>query len=190
MTPDEITTTLRSQFDEAVQFNPPDTWQVETEEWRLLVLLSADQSWLRILMPIAPLPEAKPFLEELLVANFDFTQEVRYALHQTVLWGVFQHGLENLSLEDFWVAVQRLISLHQLGLEPFFDELIESRLRRIIQAAKRQGQSLTATLQSVERFYEEGMMGGLDQTAQAREANLAAWRSQLERLWPEVHPDE
>ncbi len=69
-----------------------------------------------------------------------------------------------------------------------FNQLVESRIRQIIEAAKQQGQSLEATLQNLDRFYEEGILGDLEQGADSREQVLAAWRRQLERLWPEVNP--
>lgn len=184
---EEINSTLKELFSEtAVQSQAPGLWQVETSEMRLLVLLSDDQSWLRVLVPIATYQEAQPFLEQLLEANFDTTQETRYALHQGVLWGVFQHNRDSLKPEDLRGAIARLVSLYQAGLSDCFNQLAEARILQIIQAAKQQGQSLEATLQTLERFYEEGLMGDMAQGAEAREAVLEAWRRQLERLWPQV----
>ena len=187
MTPEEINGTLTELFEPAtVQAIAPGSWQIETSNLRLLVLLSDDQSWLRVLLPIMSAQAAQPFVEQLLEANFDDTQQVRYALHQGVVWGVFQHTLETLVAGDFSDAIARLISLHQAGLSDVFNQLVESRIRQIIQAAKQQGQSLEATLQNLDRFYEEGLLGDLEQGAESREAVLEAWRRQLERLWPEV----
>ncbi len=187
MTPEEIVGTLTELFDQtAVQAIAPGSWQVETSDFRLLVLLSDDESWLRVLLPIMSVQAAQPFFEQMLEANFDDTQEVRYALHQGVVWGVFEHNSESLVAGDFSDAIARLISLHQLGLSDLFNRLVESRIRLIIQAAKQQGQSLEATLQNLDRFYEEGILGDLEQGAESREQVLAAWRRQLERLWPEV----
>ena len=186
MTPEEITATLQDLFAADVEIAAPHSWQVDTGNCRLLVLLSDDFKWLRILVPILPAQEALPFLEKLLEANFDVTQETRYALHQNVLWGVFQHDFESLFKADFTVVVKRLLSLHQRKLSGFFNELIESRLRQIIEAAKHRGQSLEATLQTLDRFYAEGLMGELGMGAETRELTLTAWRRQLERLWPEV----
>jgi hypothetical protein len=189
MKPEEITDKLTELFGAAaVQATQAGAWQVETPELRLLVLLSQDQSWLRILIPIAPAGEAQPFVEQLLEANFDDTQETRYALNQNVLWGVFQHNFESLATEDFSAAVARLISLRQRGLSDSFNQLVDSRIRQIIQAAKQQGQSLEATLQTLDRFYREGLMGDLEQGAESREQVLEAWQHQLERLWSEVEP--
>src|SRR3712207_2702740 len=86
MTPQDITQTLTALFADAVQANEPESWQVEMDSFRLLVLLSEDQSWLRSLVTIAPAQEAEPFLAQLLEANFDETQETRYALFQGLLW--------------------------------------------------------------------------------------------------------
>lgn len=189
MTPEEIPVILTDLFEPtAVQAIAPGSWQIETPEFRLLVLLSDDQSWLRVLLPIVSAQAAQPFVEQLLEANFDDTQEVRYALQQGVVWGVFQHSREGLVAGDFANAIARLVSLHQLGLSDLFNQLAESRIRQIIQAAKQQGQSLEATLQNLDRFYEEGILGDLEQGAESREQVLAAWRRQMERLWPEVEP--
>lgn len=185
MTPDEIADTLTELFG-ATSTNvvAPGSWQVETPTFRLLVMLG-DDNWLRILLPIIPIQEAQPFLEQLLEANFDDTQEVRYALHQNVVWGVFQHNSVSLTIEDFEDAIAQLISLHEVGLSDVFNRLVETRIRLIVLAAKQQGQTLEATMQSLDRFYSEGMMGEIEQTAEARQQTLGTWRYQLERLWNE-----
>ena len=189
MTPEEIASTLTESFDSAVVKEiAPGSWQVETSSFRLLVLVSDDQSWIRVLLPITSAQAAQPFMEQLLAANFDDTQEVRYAIHQDVVWGVFQHSRESLTAEDFSDAIARLISLHKSGLSDMFNQLVEGRIRQIVLAAKQQGQSLEATLQTLDRFYEEGILGDLDQGATSREQVLAAWRRQLEYLWSEVEP--
>lgn len=187
MTPEEIAGTLTELFDQtAVQAIAPGSWQVETSDFRLLVLLSDDQSWLRVLLPIMSVQAAQPFFQQMLEANFDDTQEVRYALQQEVVWGVFQHSRESLDQRDFSDAIARLISLHQAGVSEMFNQLVESRIRQIIRAAKQQEQSLEATLQNLNRFYEEGILGDMGQGAESREQVLAAWRRRLESLWPEV----
>jgi hypothetical protein len=183
MTPSEITDALTTMFGDAVRVAEPDSWQVEGENLRLLVLLSEDQSWLRALVTIAPALEAEPFYQQLLEANFDETQEVRYALFQGLLWGVFQHSLASLTIQDFQQAIARLIDLHQQGLNESFNKLAETQIRQIIRAAKQQGQSLEATLQTLERFYEEGIMGDMNASNQTRNEFMGAWRYQLERLW-------
>ncbi|MBN3875422.1 MAG: hypothetical protein ACYTXT_10250 [Nostoc sp.] len=186
MTPEEIADTLTELFGtSAVGTLAAGEWQIDTSNFRLLVLLSEDNTWLRVLLPIVPIQEAQPFLEQFLEANFDDTQEVRYALYEGVIWGVFQHNSGTLVSADLSNAINRLVSLHQAGLDNVFNRLIESRIRQIIQAAKQQGQSLQATMQSLERFYAEGMMGEINQTSQGREEALTAWRRQLERLWNE-----
>jgi hypothetical protein len=187
MTPEEIAGKLTELFSTAaVSAIAPGSWQVDTTTFRLLVILSQDNNWLRILLPIVSLEEAQPFLAQFLAANFDDTQEVRYALYEGVVWGVFQHNCGTLVSTDFASAIARLISLYEAGLDDVFNQLIESRIQQIIQAAKQQGQSLQATMQTLERFYAEGLLGEIEQTAEAREQVLVAWRRQLERLWNEV----
>ncbi|AFZ22416.1 protein of unknown function (DUF1821) [Cylindrospermum stagnale PCC 7417] len=184
MTLEEIASTLTELFGaETVDAIAPGSWQVETSAFRLLVLLSEDHAWLRVLLPILPVQEAQPFLEQFLEANFDDTQEVRYAVHDGVVWGVFQHNSGTLTSADLSNAIARLVSLHQVGLDDVFNRLVETRIQQIITAAKQQGQSLPATMQTLERFYAEGMLGGLEQTPEAREQTLAAWRRRLESLW-------
>lgn len=187
MTPQDITTLLNDLFGDACTAKPPDAWQVDTSELRLLVLLSPDQTWMRILIPIVAMAEAQPFLSEILAANFDQTQMARYAVHENTLWGVFHHDLSSLEKTQFSAAIDQLLTMKQAGIAPFFNTLIETRVRQIIQAAKLQGQSLESTMQTINRFYAEGMMGDMKDSAYGDQA-LVAWQSQLERLWPEVNP--
>lgn len=186
MKTEEISQVLTDRFGDAMQFIEPDAWQVEGEGMRLLVLLSEDQSWLRSLVTIAPVQDALPFLQQLLEANFDETQETRYALYEGLLWGVFQHNRETLTPQDLQNAINRLVALHKNGLGSTFDRLAELQIRQIIRAAKQQGQSLESTLQTLDRLYEEGVMGDLDQSSEQRGDVLGAWQYQLERLWNQV----
>lgn len=188
MKTEEITSTLEHLFGSAVQIQANTVWHVQTDQLRLLVLLSDDLYWLRVLIPVTTAQDAEPFLEQLLEANFDETQETRYAIHQGVLWAVFHHARESLDQNDFTAAIARVIALHQQGLTECFNKFVENRVSQIIQGAKRQGQSLQATMQTLERFYEEGFMGDMAQGAEAREQVLGAWRQQLEKLWNQVEP--
>lgn len=117
----------------------------------------------------------------------DETQDTRYALNQNVLWGVFQHKRETLDPEDFGYAVIRLVALCQQGLESSFDQFVDRQIRQIIRAAKQQGQSFETTLQTLDRFYREGLMGEMESSEQTEEV-LAQWQRRLERLWSEVEP--
>ncbi|MGB3612540.1 MAG: hypothetical protein WBA10_02010 [Elainellaceae cyanobacterium] len=185
MTPDDITAALTDLFAEGVDAQPPETWQVKGDRFQLLVLVSEDQSWLRALMSLVPEAEAQPYLAQLLEANFDETQEVRYALYQNVLWGVFQHALPSLTPDDFKAAIARLVILRDRGIDDSFSRLAETQIRQIVRAAKQQGQTLESTLQTLERFYQEGVMGEMEQSAEQRETVMQAWRYQLKRLWNE-----
>ncbi len=183
MTPAQLSTQLTQLFGTALVQVAPDVWQVEAPDFRLLALLSADQSWLRVLISIAPESAALPFLEQLLAANFDQTLETRYALSQEVLWGVYQHSMAGLAVEDLTNAIQQLLVLNQQGLDGIFNQFVEQQVRQIIRAAKQEGQTMAATMQTLERFYEEGLMGEMDGDATLRQETLQAWRQQLERLW-------
>ncbi|PAX53582.1 hypothetical protein [Brunnivagina elsteri] len=184
MKPTEIESILTDLFGATDVNNiASGSWQVETENFRLLILLSDDGGWLRILLPIMPIQEAQPFFEQLLESNFDTTQSCRYSLHQNVVWGVFQHSSNSLTVDDFEDAIAQLSSLHEVGLNDVFNNLVESRIRLIVTAAKQQGKSLAATMQNLDRFYAEGLMGEIEQSAEARQKTLDTWRYQLERLW-------
>ncbi|MCU0547704.1 MAG: hypothetical protein MUC48_00010 [Leptolyngbya sp. Prado105] len=185
MTLDELSSTLTALFGGQVQALAPGSFQVETPQFRLLVLLSEDESWVRALLPIAPAQDAEPYLEQILESNFDFTQEVRYALHQGVLWGVFQHSIAGLISQDFRTAIERMIALQQAGLDNVFNTVVQKRIRQIVRAAKQQGQSLEATIQTLDRFYQEGIMGDLAMGSQSREQTMEAWQRQLQRFWDE-----
>ncbi len=139
MKPEEITQKLQELFDSNVQVWPLDSWQVETDKFRLLVLLSEDRSWLRVLIPITPLSEAQPFLKQLMVTNFGNTQETCYALHENILWRVFQHGIEGLSVNEFSATIQRLITMGNRKLLDYFQQAIKIQIRQIIKASKMQG---------------------------------------------------
>lgn len=186
---DDITPTLQEIFpNETLQHESDDTWQVAPENLRLLVLLTKNSSELRLLIPIAPQRDAQPYLEELLTKNFEQTKQTRYALERGILWGVYNHNLDSLTKKDFQEAITTIVDLNDQGLRDPFNQMVEQRLKQIIQAAKLQGQSLEATLQTIERFYREGMLGGLEQSSQEREKFIKAWQQQLSRLWPKIEP--
>ncbi|PSB12316.1 hypothetical protein C7B62_02565 [Pleurocapsa sp. CCALA 161] len=182
-----ISPILERLFDsQDIQHDVEEAWQIKNSQIHLLVILSENHNWLRLLSPIATADEAQSLLPQLLADNFDTTQEVRYALNQNVLWGVFHHRLESLTTEDLESAIAALISLTKKGLSEPFNQVIERQIMQIVQAAKAQGQSLESTYQTIDRFYQEGVMGGVDQDPAQREQFLAAWKAQLQRLWSEV----
>ena len=183
----QISPILERLFEgETINHDAEEAWQIKNSQIHLLVILSEDHSWLRLLTPIASAAEAQSLLPQLLEDNFDKTQAVRYALNQNVLWGVYHHRLASLTSEDFENAIASLVSLVEQGLSSSFNQVIEQQIVQIVKAAKAQGQSLESTYQTIDRFYQEGVMGGVDQDPAQREQFLAAWKAQLERLWSEV----
>jgi hypothetical protein len=183
----EISPILERLFDtKDIKHDVEEAWQIKNSEIHLLVLLSEDRTWLRLLTPIATASEAQSLLPQILEDNFDTTQEVRYAINQNVLWGVFHHRLASLVTQDLESAIASLAFLAQKGLSQSFNQLIEKQIIQIVKAAKAQGQSKEATYQTIDRFYQEGVMGGVDQDPAQREQFLAAWKMQLNRLWSEV----
>ena len=183
----DISPILEKLFDrQNIQHDAEEAWQIKNSQIHLLVILSEDRSWLRLLSPIAAASEAMTLLPQILEDNFDTTQEVRYALNQNVLWGVYHHRLESLTTEDFESAIASIFTLVERGLSSSFNQLIEKQIVQIVRAAKAQGQSLESTYKTIDRFYQEGVMGGVDRDPQQREQFLIAWKAQLERLWSEV----
>jgi hypothetical protein len=185
VTPQDIQTFLTNHFDRAVKIIDLDSYQVDTPDYRLLIMLTDRQSWIRMLVPIAPAAEALTFVEEFLSANFDATLETRYALHQGVLWGVWQHSVAGLTIADFRLAIEHAISLKQVGIDRAFRDFATKQVREIVRIAKQRGDTLAQTIQTLDRFYAEGVMGDLGATADIRQEMMSAWQSQLERLWHE-----
>ncbi|NER00382.1 MAG: hypothetical protein F6K30_27410, partial [Cyanothece sp. SIO2G6] len=132
-----MATALERLFGDAVKSQGQDGWVIQNPDGQLLLLLSADQSWLRGMVAIAPIQEAQPYLQELLAANFDDTQETRYALANDVLWGIFQHNFASLTEMDLEGAIARLIHLRQMGLQDCFQNMTERQVRQIIWASKK-----------------------------------------------------
>lgn len=188
MTPDDITKALSDRFTPgACQHPADDAWQVDIDGDRLLAIRPG--SWIKLMMPLMPVSEAQPFVSQMMEANFDDTQEARYAFHQNVVWGVFQYDMEALGLPQFNSAVDRLLALKASGINGFFNRMVEAQVTQIIVASKKQGLTLEATMQTLDRFYAEGMMGDMgtsDESKGYQQQALDSWRRQLERLWPTV----
>jgi hypothetical protein len=183
VTPEDIPTFLTNRFGPNLKLAEPDSYQVDTPDYRLLIILSAQQSLLRMLVPIAPAAEAMTFVEEFLSANFDATLETRYAMSQGVLWGVWQHSVAGLTTEDFNTAIDRSIDLKRVGIDRAFQDFSTKQVKAIVSIAKQRGDTLEQTMQTLDRFYAEGVMGDLGATDDVRQEMMKAWQYQLERLW-------
>ncbi|MFK8186650.1 MAG: hypothetical protein AB8B99_25005 [Phormidesmis sp.] len=191
MTPDDITNAFHSRFGpEICQLVSDDAWQVETSDVRLLAIRPG--SWLKLMTPLMQVAEAQPFIAQMMAANFDETQEARYAFHQGVVWAVFQYDMAALALPQFESAVDCLLALKADGVEVFFNRTVEAQVTQIILASKKQGQTLEGTMKTLDRFYAEGMMGdvGSASSRDYQQRALGAWRRQLERLWPTIQVDD
>ncbi|MBV5257594.1 hypothetical protein FLX56_04055 [Synechococcus moorigangaii CMS01] len=188
MTPDAISATLTEFFPDAkINHTDEKTWKIHNSQARfhLLISLSSDGQMLRIFIPIASQEDAEPYYLQLLESNFTENKLVRYAINQNLLWGVFKYPLPQLDTTIFQQVLTEMVELHQQNLNPFFNQLAEDKVREIIRAAKSQGQNIEKTMQTITRFYQEGIMGGLDQEPREQQRALLAWQYQLERLWDE-----
>ncbi|MGB3789791.1 MAG: hypothetical protein WA949_17400, partial [Phormidesmis sp.] len=125
MTPDDLTSALTDRFGEAARHAPPDAWQVETEKMRLIAI--ANPPLLKLMTPIMPIAEAQSFITQMLEANFDQTQEARYAFHQNVVWGVSQLDFETLTPPLLERAINQLAEMKSQGAEIFFSRLMEAQ---------------------------------------------------------------
>uniref|UniRef100_UPI00286AC307 hypothetical protein n=1 Tax=Chamaesiphon sp. OTE_75_metabat_556 TaxID=2964692 RepID=UPI00286AC307 len=177
---------LNNRFGTTIKVVDEDSYQVETPDYRLLIILSAQQSWVRMLVPIAPAADAMTFVEEFLSANFDATLETRYAMNQGVLWGVWQHSMAGLTSEDLTTAIDRSIDLKRVGIDRAFQAFATKQVKAIVNIAKQRGDTMEQTMQTLNRFYAEGVMGDLGATEDIRKEMMMAWQSQLERLWNEA----
>jgi hypothetical protein len=183
VTPENIQTFLTNRFGTTLKIVDTDSYQVETPDYRLLIILSAQQSWIRILVPIAPAADAMTFMEEFLSANFDATLETRYAINQEVLWGVWQHSVAGLTTEDLNTAIDHSIDLKRVGVDRAFQDFSTKQVKAIVSIAKKRGDTLAQTMQTLDRFYAEGILGDLGATEDIRQEMMTAWQYQLERLW-------
>jgi hypothetical protein len=186
VTPEDIRSFLTNRFGTSLKIVDPDSFQVETPAYRLLIIYSAQQAWVRMLVPIAPAADAMTFVEEFLSANFDATAETRYALNQGVLWGVWQHSVAGLTTNDFNTAIDRLIDIKRVGIDRAFQDFATRQVKAIVSIAKQRGDTLAQTMQTLDRFYAEGVMGDLGATEDIRTEMMTAWQYQLERLWHEA----
>jgi hypothetical protein len=164
----------------------PGQWQIETGQWRLLVLTSVERDWLRMMIPLVPQEEAMPLAAQLLEANFDRTRETRFAFQNGLLWGMYQHRLSTIGSADLQAAVEQLQQLHDRGFQQAFEDLADAKLRQIVLALQDQAKSLEEALQLLERLYDEGVLGTLQSTREDRELTLQVWRLKLTRLWHEA----
>ena len=187
MNAEELTNVLTARFGHACTRKPPNAWHVNREGLRLLATLKGP--WLRVMVPIVPVAQAMPFVQQIMEANFDETETTRYAFHQNLVWALFQWEFEPLTGEQLQRAIEQLLKMNEGGVSVFFNRLIEGQVRQIITAAKLQGQSLEDTMKTLNRFYSEGVMGDIDEAGYQQQA-LTAWKKQLERLWPEVTVEE
>ncbi|WP_310482192.1 hypothetical protein [Chamaesiphon sp. VAR_48_metabat_403] len=178
----DISSFLTNRFGNALKIVDGDSYQIDTPDYRLLIILSAQHSWVRMLVPIAPAAEAMTFVEEFLSANFDATLETRYAMNQGVLWGVWQHSVTGLTTEDFTTAIDRCIDLKRVGIDRAFQDFATKQVKAIVSIAKQRGDTLEQTMQTLNRFYAEGVMGDIGATEDVRNEMMTAWQSQLERL--------
>lgn len=178
---------LNSKFETPLSEAGENFWRHTWDSGELILMLSEDQSWVRMMIPIASMTQAQPFFQELLELNFEETTLVRYAIAHGMLWGVFNHPMETLQVKDIELAFNCLLTLQQQGVTRCFDVHADRQVRLIIQASKRQGLSLKATLQNLERFYREGIIGDLSDSGATIQLTLTRWRDRLERLWADVH---
>lgn len=186
---DDLLSLIQSKFESPLESAGKLIWRISmTQEdvashGALVILLSEDQSWIRLMVPIAPVVQAQPFLQELLELNFESTTFIKYAIAQKMLWGVFNHPIKTLQQQDVQLALSGLDALKAQGLSHCFELHVDRQVRLIITASKRQGMTLNTTLQNLERFYREGIIGDLSDSGETIQLTLSRWRDRLERLW-------
>ncbi len=182
---EELLSQLNATVSSPIESAGDRIWRGSMDWGELVVLLSEDGSWVRVMVPIASATQAQPFFQELLELNFEATTLVKYAMAQQMLWGVFNAPLATLQSTDVAIALNCLVMLRAQGLSRCYDIHADRQVRLIIMASKRQGLTLKATLQNLERFYREGIIGDLSDSGETIQLTLDRWRDRLERLWSE-----
>ncbi len=121
-TPAEVSpevTALLDQMDEVIKAldakaeRTGNRWQFTFEERVMLVVTDTSAARMRIITPIAlieDLPEDA--MQRLMQANFDTALDARYAVAQNLVWGVFLHPLDTLTIRDF---ASGIFQTHSVG---------------------------------------------------------------------------
>jgi hypothetical protein len=60
-----------------------------------------------------------------------------------------------------------------------------NRCEKLSALLKNRGDTRAQTMQTLDRFYAEGVMGDLGATEDIRQEMMTAWQYQLEKLWDE-----
>lgn len=184
MLPNDIIPTLAAALNSPVQRIQPGFWQVNTSNFPVIVLLTQDQTWLRLKLPLVSVLESPESVEELLHAySFLVSQDAHYMQYQQQWWAVYHYCLELLNPQDFSVTAAQLVERHQNCLLDHFQSVANDHLCHLIEISKRQGRSLPATLQTLEYLYREYLIGELLEDEQDQQAILAEWRAKIRHFW-------
>lgn len=187
MLPNNIIPILATALKSPVQRIQPGFWQVNTPNFPVLVLLTQDQTWLRLKLPLVFVLESPESVAELLHTYFFLvSQDAHYVQAQQQWWTVYRYRLASLNPQDFAVTVAQLVARHQKCLLGHLQSVANDRLCHLIEISKRQGRSLPTTLQTLEYVYREHLFGELLEDEQEREAVLAEWQAKIRQFWSEV----
>ncbi|MEO0966597.1 MAG: type III secretion system chaperone [Planctomycetota bacterium] len=96
---------------EEVGSDRPGHWQFVVADRPVIVLTDEQAGRMRIITPIAELPDDPELLRRLMEANFDTALDARYAAWRGRLWSAFIHPLPTLTKEDFYSGVGQVVTL-------------------------------------------------------------------------------
>lgn len=84
-------------------------WELYYKDRTLIVITNEASDRIRVMTPVVEKKNIKPeqYLE-LLQAQYHGTLDVRYALHNDVLWSVYAHPLDDLTREELTNALSQV----------------------------------------------------------------------------------
>lgn len=101
---------IRGVVDE-VASQQPGHWQFAVGDRAVIVLTDEAAGRMRIISPVAEMPDDVDELQRLMSANFHTALDARYAAWEGQLWSAFIHPLASLTKEDFYSGVGQVVTL-------------------------------------------------------------------------------
>ncbi|MEM0914808.1 MAG: type III secretion system chaperone [Planctomycetota bacterium] len=102
---------IREVMGENVASQQRGHWEFSVAGRPVIVLTDEVAGRMRIITPVAEIPDEPEALLRLMQANFDSALDARYAAWQGRLWSAFIHPLPTLTKDDFYSGVGQVVTL-------------------------------------------------------------------------------
>lgn len=92
----------------------PGRWQFKFQELQLYILTDENANRMRVMTPIVEEKDLeKGQYKVMLEANFDKALDAKYSISQDIVWSVYTHPLQELTVEQFKDALNQVARLAQ-----------------------------------------------------------------------------